>query len=123
MKPITQKGIALILIFGAIAIATVLLLIGGCGAAAPEGIPPAAVEPEPSPVLRAFKLSRTVQVIEFRDSAGRVCVVVLSGSLAASTLRPVGLDCGRPAAVDYERLPEPQVTPIPERGSFRSRPL
>lgn len=107
------------LIVVAVAIATVLLGLGGCGAAV-DSVPPA--EPEASPIMRTFKLSRFVQVVEFRDSAGRVCVAILSGSVAASSLRPVALDCGR-LALDYERLPEPEITPIPERGRFRSERL
>lgn len=54
---------------------------------------------------------KSVEIIEFRDSAGRLCVLVhgTSGRSALSCAPPL-------ASIDYERLlelPEPTVTPIP----------
>jgi hypothetical protein len=97
-------------------VATVLLGLGGCARSEP-GSPGARDDrPEPSPVLRSFTISSRVQVSEFRDSAGRICVLALYRSYG------VAIDCGLPAPpLDYEQLPEPAVTPIP-RSEIERRP-
>lgn len=91
------------LIIVAVAIATVLLGLGGCAPA--DDIPQAQPPPEPSNVLRTYSVPiRTApvgraRIVEFRDSAGRVCVLARYNDIAIS--------CGAPLApLDYENLPE-----------------
>lgn len=102
------------LIVVACIVATVLIGLSGCTRANDPGARPASLEP--SPVIRSFRVATSVAVTEFRDSAGRVCVLVIAGNVAASSLRPVALDCARALPpLDYERLPEPEISPIPRR--------
>lgn len=81
------------------------------------------IAPEPSNIVRSFKLDSRVSVVEFRDSAGRVCV--LAGTVSAGWGgRSLALDCGLPAPpLDYERLPEPAITPLPDDAPLEKRPL
>jgi hypothetical protein len=97
-------------------VATVLLGLGGC--AARDDLGARGARPEPSSVLRSFRVGAYVEVTEFRDSSGRVCV------LARYPLYGIALDCGRPLPpLDYEQLPEPAVTPIPRSDGLEKRPL
>lgn len=97
-------------------VAVVLAALGGCARYDDSGARPGS--PEPSPVLRSFPVGTRAQVIEFRDSAGRVCV------LAVYPSHGVALDCARPLPpLEYEQLlPEPAVTPIPATGGLEKRP-
>lgn len=75
-------------------------MCGGCTQAEPA-IPPK--QPEPSRVIATFKVGSvwggTVDVTEFRDSSGRVCVLAYQD-------KSVALSCGRPLPpMDYEDLP------------------
>lgn len=94
MKHSTQSFSAFV-IFAAVALATVFLAASSCSKAEekPE-------QPEASSVLRRFQ-DGLLSVVEFRDSAGRVCVAVgIVGNGNA-----VALDCGRPLPpLEYEQL-------------------
>lgn len=93
-------GIALIVI--AVALATGLIALGGC---ARVDDMPAAMPPKPADVLRKFRVGE-VSVAEFRDSAGRLCVLAGTVSADGRGGRAVALDCVRLAPLDYENLPE-----------------
>ncbi len=91
------RRIGMFLIFAAVAIATVLLATGCAQVDAPERKP----VPDPSPVLRSFAIGSRVRVYEFRDIAGRPCVLVRDASYG------IALDCVRLPRLDYENLPDP----------------
>lgn len=92
-------------------IAIVLIILSGC--APSECSRTGSTEckqkpkPEPSPVFRRFDIG-DVNVAEFRDSAGRVCVTASYGSYDGRGGRALVLDCAVPALppLDYEDLPE-----------------
>jgi hypothetical protein len=95
-----RVGIALIVV--AVALATVLIALGGC---APANDLPSAIPPNPSRVVDRYRLpvhprDGSAEVIEFRDSAGRLCVLAYGSNGRAS------LDCVQLAPLDYENLPE-----------------
>lgn len=96
------------LIVFAMAFAIGFLLAGCARSKRPDS---RADAPEPSPIVRSFRVAEITRVIEFRDSAGRICVLVRYQSYG------VAIDCGLPVPpIDYERLlelPEPAVTPMP----------
>lgn len=110
------------LIVAACVVATVLLGLGGCGDASERGAQPG--NPEPSSVLRSF-VEHGVRITEFRDSAGRICVLAGFAQFDSRGGAALALDCGIPLPVlDYERLPEPSITPFPEpETSGEKRPL
>lgn len=94
-----QEVAGWVIVIAAVAIATALML-GGC--AQPDA---PMREPEASTVRHEYLipspvLNRPVRVIEFSDSSGRACVLVVwNGRIA--------LDCGRVLpAFDYDELPE-----------------
>lgn len=106
------------LIVAACLVAVVLLGIGGCARSEQQSPGARGDRPEPSPVLRSFTLDSGVQITEFRDSAGRICVLARYASYG------IAIDCGLPAPpLDYEQLPEPAVTPIPRSDGLEKRPL
>lgn len=105
------------LIVAACIVAAVLLGLGGCVDPSPGA---RAGAPEPSPVVRSFGIAEHLRVIEFRDSAGRICVLVSTGAGSHSWGT---VDCGTPLPpLDYEQLPEPAVTRIPQHEPGK-RPL
>lgn len=96
------RRIGMFLIFAAVAIATVLLATG-CEARRQVDAP--AREPKPADVLRKFRVGE-VTVAEFRDSAGRSCVLAGTVSGDGRGGRAVALDCGPAPVLRYENLPD-----------------
>jgi hypothetical protein len=93
------------LIVLAVAIATVLN-IAGC---APVDSIPAAETPPPQSAreIARYRIpvhtrDGSVEVIEFRDTSGRLCVYAHGSNGRA------GLDCVRLPPLDYENLPDPE---------------
>lgn len=84
----------------AVAIATVLLGLGGCGQVDSKPMP------GPPNNAREYRLTARgetvggVRVFEFVDSSGRLCVLARYSSYS------IALDCVPLAPLDYERLPE-----------------
>lgn len=71
---------------------------------------PAPQQPQASSIQRQFKIGDgwdpTVLVTEFRDSAGRVCVLASTTSGDGRGGRSVALSCARPLPpLNYEDLP------------------
>jgi hypothetical protein len=95
------KRLGIFLIFVALATALSLMLVGCAQPDAPERKPAG-----PQNVLRRYKVPMkysdgAATVAEFRDSAGRTCVLVFGSNGRAA------LDCGHPLPpLRYEDLPE-----------------
>lgn len=85
----------------AVAIATVLLGLSGCGRAETKPLPGAPNNAREYALTARGETVQSMRVFEFVDSSGRLCVVVRYAS------RGVALDCVQLAPLDYERL-EPQ---------------
>lgn len=110
------------LLVAACLVACVLLGIGGCVASEQQTPGARGDRPEPASVLRSFEAAGGAHVTEFRDSAGRVCVLATIAAYDPRGGRAVALDCGRPLPpLDYEQLPGPAVTPIP-RSELERQP-
>jgi hypothetical protein len=105
-KPRFYRRFEFWIIVVAVAIATILLGLGGCAPIEPPEV--LAGPPEPANARVYPLISRTgrvasVRVLEFSDSAGRLCVALIGGS---SPVRSVALDCTSLPPIAIERLPE-----------------
>lgn len=102
------RRIGLWLVIVAFATALALLLTGCAQPDAPDRMP------EPTPIVRSFIVpfqGGDVYVTEFRDSAGRTCVLAKYSSYG------VALDCGYPASYAGAGLP------VLEYEQLEKRPL
>jgi hypothetical protein len=86
-------------------------------------------EPKQQDVLRSFSIGE-VDVAEFRDSSGRICVLAATVSYDGRGGRAVAVDCAElPPPLDYETLGpgslRRRVPPVSiERlGGYEKRPL
>lgn len=95
------------LIVVSVAIATVLLGIGGCKVSVKPSDSPRPPDPANAREYRLttrFGRVESTRVLEFSDSAGRLCVAVIVGE--TSSQRPIALDCTSLPPIAIERLPE-----------------
>jgi len=98
-------GIALIIVS---VILAAIALIAGC-TARPQAsqsveLPQTPPVLEPSSVIRRERLDSGLEVIEFRDSAGRICVIAAARNGTGFWGSQPVLDCGFP--MRYEDMPE-----------------
>lgn len=83
-----------------ILIAVIVALALSCSGCAKVDAPERKPKPEPSSVLKTWSWGMSTDVIEFRDSGGRICTAIrIIGTGAA-------IDCDELRPMQYEDLPE-----------------